>query len=124
MQFSQECPCGTTLAYDACCGPLHRGTGQAGSPEQLMRARYAAYALGEFDYVFRTWHPRTRPHDVTTSPALTWTGLEVVAADDDIVEFRAHFRTPAGDDVLHERSRFELRGGRWVYVEALTSTQD
>ena len=85
-----------------------------------MRSRYAAYAVGEFDYVFRTWHPRTRPDDVTTSPVLTWTGLEIVAAGDDVVEFRAHFHTPAGDDVLHERSRFEQRGGRWVYVEALS----
>ena len=67
----------------------------------------------------RTWHPRTRPDDVTTSPALTWTGLQIVEAEDDVVEFRAHYRTPAGDDVLHERSRFEKRAGRWVYVEAV-----
>lgn len=84
-----------------------------------MRSRYSAYALGEFDYVFRTWHPRTRPSDVSTSPVLTWTGLEVVAAEGDTVEFRAHFHTPAGDDALHEVSRFERRAGRWVYVEAL-----
>ncbi len=85
-----------------------------------MRSRYSAYALSEFDHVFRTWHPRTRPDDVSTSQALSWTGLEIVAAEGDTVEFRAHFHTPAGDDVLHEVSRFEQRGGRWVYVEAIS----
>ena len=88
-----------------------------------MRSRYAAFALGRTDHVFRTWHPRTRPGDVTPDPGVTWTGLEVLAtqaggADDDtgVVEFRAHLRTSAGPQVLHETSRFERRGGRWVYV--------
>ena len=90
-----------------------------------MRSRYAAYALGHLDHVFRTWHPRTRPDDLTPGPGLTWTGLGVVdvvagGADDDhgVVEFRARYRTPAGDGVLHERSTFERRDGRWVYVGA------
>ena len=89
-----------------------------------MRSRYAAYALGHLDHVFRTWHPRTRPDEVTPSPGLTWTGLEVLATvaggpDDDTgeVEFRAHYRTPSGDGALHERSRFGRRAGRWVYVD-------
>ena len=30
-----------------------------------MRSRFSAYALGEIDHVFRTWHPRTRPDDLT-----------------------------------------------------------
>ncbi|HVX54620.1 YchJ family protein, partial [Nocardioides sp.] len=59
--IGSPCPCGSGLAYDACCGPLHRGARQAGSALELMRSRYAAYALGKADYVFRTWHPRTRP---------------------------------------------------------------
>ena len=90
-----------------------------------MRSRYAAYAVGDLDHVFRTWHPRTRPDDLTPDPALTWTGLEVLGVeaggtddDDGVVEFVARYRTPAGDGVLHERSTFVRRGGRWVYVEA------
>ena len=76
-----------------------------------MRSRYAAYALGLDGYVFRTWHPRTRPEEVSDTGV--WTGLEIVEATDTEVEFRAHY--PGG--VLHERSRFELRRGRWVYVD-------
>jgi SEC-C motif-containing protein len=101
--------------YDACCGPLHRGEAQAETPEQLMRSRYSAYALGLTDYVWRTWHPRTRPPRVTEH-GLTWTGLEIVEAHDDVVEFRARHR--AG--VHHEVSRFERRAGRWFYVDRMT----
>jgi len=116
--FTLPCPCGSAAAYDACCGPLHRGTAQAATPEQLMRSRYAAYALGESDYVFRTWHPRTRPDDVTPAPDLTWLRLRVLEAVGDEVEFIADYDSPSGAGSLHERSVFERRGGRWVYVAA------
>ena len=128
MNPMAPCPCGSGTAYAACCGPLHDGA-PAATAEALMRSRYAAYALGRTDHVFRTWHPRTRPDDLTLDPAVTWTGLEVLATeagrpDDDrgVVEFRAHLRTAAGPQVLHETSRFERRGGRWVYVDGDVET--
>ena len=87
-----------------------------------MRSRYSGYALGELDHVFRTWHPRTRPDDVRPDPATTWIGLEVLDSGADgtvgFVHFRAHFRGSSGAGVHEERSRFELRGGRWVYLDA------
>jgi SEC-C motif-containing protein len=118
------CPCGSGTSYDACCGRLHRGAASAATAEELMRSRYAAYAVGDLDHVFRTWHPRTRPDVITASPGLTWTGLTILSTDrggpdDDTgeVEFRATYRTAEGTGVLHERSRFERRAGRWVYVD-------
>lgn len=88
-----------------------------------MRSRYAAYAVGDLDHVFRTWHPRTRPDDLAPTPGLTWTGLEIVdtvdGGPDDatgIVEFRASYELGSRAEVLHERSTFERRAGRWVYV--------
>ena len=42
-----------------------------------MRSRYSAYARGDADYLFRTWHSRTRPADVMPAPGITWMGLEV-----------------------------------------------
>jgi len=122
--LQQSCPCGSGEAYDACCGRLHRGAGQATTAEELMRSRYAAYALGHLDHVFRTWHPRTRPVDLTGDPALTWTRLVVLRTEaggtGDVhgtVEFEAHYETPRGPGVLHETSTFERRAGRWVYVD-------
>ena len=89
-----------------------------------MRSRYSAYALGIAGHVFRTWHPATRPDDVTLPAGATWLGLEVVRTEDGgpddetgVVEFRARHRGPAGVATLHEVSRFARRNGRWVYVD-------
>ena len=51
---------------------------RAGQAEELMRSRYAAYAVGQLDHVFRTWHPRTRPETIEPDPAIVWTGLTVL----------------------------------------------
>lgn len=85
-----------------------------------MRSRYAAYALGESNYLFRTWHPRSRPDDVTPQAGLTWTRLEVLEANGDEVEFIASYDSPTGPGSLHERSAFERRSGSWVYVGAVS----
>lgn len=113
----EPCPCGTGERYDACCGRLHRGAAEAATPEQLMRSRYAAYALNEIGYVWRTWHPRTRPDDLTPDPTLTWTGLRVLDASGDEVEFVATYERVGLAGERRERSRFEMRRGRWVYVD-------
>lgn len=97
-----------------------------------MRSRYSAYAIGDMDYVWRTWHPRTRPAELAPSGE-EWTGLEVLdtvagreADDEGVVEFRAHYRqkrrggTGAREEqegFLHERSRFAVRARRWFYVD-------
>ncbi|HET7801179.1 MAG TPA: YchJ family metal-binding protein [Humibacillus xanthopallidus] len=122
------CPCGSTLRYAACCGPLVAGERLASTAEQLMRSRYTAYAVGEVLHVWRTWHPATRPEQVTTDPATTWTGLTVLRVEGGgendetgVVEFVARWRelsagrrARAGE--LHEVSRFGRRAGRWLYV--------
>lgn len=43
-----------------CCGRYLDGEA-APTAEALMRSRYTAFALRDEDYLFRTWHPRTRP---------------------------------------------------------------
>jgi SEC-C motif-containing protein len=57
---------------------VHRGERQAVTAEQLMRARYSAYAVGNLDYVWQSWHPRTRPMALTSDDRLTWIGLKVL----------------------------------------------
>ena len=118
--FGTPCPCGSDALYEACCGPLHHGERHAATAEALMRSRYAAYATGDADYLFRTWHPRTRPSTVGIDPGIVWKGLTVLdvvagGSDDEVgeVEFTAAY----DDAVMRERSSFERRGGRWVYVD-------
>jgi SEC-C motif-containing protein len=121
---TDPCPCGADAAFGRCCLQLHRGEREAETAELLMRARYSAYAVGDLDYVWRTWHPRTRPDELTPDPGLTWTGLEVVDVLDGRpgdesgeVEFRAHYRQSQRTGTLHERSRFAVRARRWFYVD-------
>jgi SEC-C motif-containing protein len=121
---SPLCPCGSGSDYGPCCGSLHRGERQALTAEELMRSRYSAHALADADYLSRTWHPRTRPVDVTVDPGICWTGLQVTdivdgGADDDdgVVQFRARFESAGRSGDRHERSRFERCDGRWFYVD-------
>ncbi len=121
------CPCGRATAYDGCCGPLLRNERAADTAEELMRSRYAAYALGDVDHLFRTWHPRTRPRDLTLDPTLSWVGLEVLGAHgggpqdaEGTVSFRARWVRQGPHEetgTLAEHSRFARRAGRWVYVD-------
>lgn len=83
-----------------------------------MRSRYSAYVRGLDDYVFRTWHPRTRPPSVAS--AVAWAGLEIVRTVDggpDDERGSVEFVATAPDQRLHEVSRFERRAGRWVYLD-------
>lgn len=113
------CPCGSGEAYDACCGRLHRGAALAATAEELMRSRYSAFVAGDSVYLWRTWHPRTRPDDLTLDTSTrTWTGLQVLGSGEDWVEFVASYDSPSGPGAQWERSRFEQRGGRWLYVDA------
>ena len=89
-----------------------RDDGRAADAVAVLRLR-----LGRTDYVFRTWHPRTRPDDVENDTTLTWTASRCSATQDGgvddltgIVEFRARYRTPVGAGAMHETSRFE----RWA----------
>jgi SEC-C motif-containing protein len=88
-----------------------------------MRSRYSAFALGLDDYLWRTWHPRTRPARVTLDGTV-WTGLEILDVVDGterdqvgIVEFVAHHGYGRRQGRMRERSRFERRGRRWMYVD-------
>jgi SEC-C motif-containing protein len=53
--MAELCPCGSTRAYDECCGPFHRGA-EPPTPETLMRSRFAAFAKRDFAYVWKTLH--------------------------------------------------------------------
>ncbi|MDO5534595.1 MAG: YchJ family metal-binding protein [Propionibacteriaceae bacterium] len=122
----EACPCDTGKPYAACCGALHDGRRVAATAVQLMRSRYAAFALGLSDYLVQTWHPSTRPGSVDIDPAMTWTGLEIEATtkgsaweDDGTVRFAASWTSGRHHGVLRETSQFALVDGRWVYVNGI-----
>ena len=87
-----------------------------------MRSRYSAFVLGLSAYLQDTWHPDTRPEELSLDPGVVWLGLEVRAhrvtgAEHAEVEFVARSRHAGRGQRLHERSRFVLESGRWWYVD-------
>lgn len=91
-----------------------------------MRSRYSAYVLLRFDYVYATWHGRSRPDLAALSQAepRQWLGLAVRASreagDTAIVEFVARYKIGGRAYRLHEVSRFERVDGRWYYIDGIT----
>lgn len=116
------CPCDSGQVIDSCCGPILDGF-PAPDAEALMRSRYSAYALGNEDHLFRSWHPRTRPVFPVFDSSITWTGLRIVdfsplSDEEAVVEFVASYREADGSSrEMRERSRFQRRGGRWMYLD-------
>jgi SEC-C motif-containing protein len=122
------CPCGSGETYDECCGRFHSGVAQAPTADALMRSRYSAFAVGDADYLRETWHPRTRPADVTLPEGGRWTRLDVLARTgggvfdaDGTVEFEAHYELGGQLGVEHQNSRFVREDRRWFYVGDMPS---
>ena len=126
----QQCPCGSRESASQCCRPFLRGQATP-SPEQLMRSRYTAYALGEVGYILATTHPlgpqfrldsaawesdvqrfcqrtqfeRLHVRKVEHAPGSTqaW------------VTFSAHILQDNEALSMNERSEFQMIGSRWFY---------
>ena len=116
--MSDPCPCGSGLPYDDCCGPLLTATRLAATALELMRSRYTGYYYGNAEHLWRTWHPATRPAEVTLDRNVTWTGLRILEVLDGTAADRAgvvEFVASYDGGALRERSLFERRGGRWLY---------
>jgi SEC-C motif domain protein len=120
------CPCTSGRPYAACCGPLHRGDREADTPEALMRSRFAAFALADAEYLWRTLHPdhEDRADDRTTVVAalkatarsLRFMRLTILDASGDQVTFRAAVFAKGQDRSFTERSTFAREGTAWRYL--------
>jgi len=112
---SLACPCGSTQLFTDCCQPIIADD-SAQTAVTLMRSRYSAYVLGEWDYLHTSWHPDTRPSSV--SPTSTdWLGLNIIKASHDTVEFVAGFKDGSKIMTLHEISRFRQVDAHWRYLD-------
>lgn len=116
------CPCGLGDDYAACCGRLHGGA-PAATAEALMRSRYSAFAVGDANYLLRTWHPSSRPQELVLGPDLQWTRLAVLETRDGglfdaagTVQFRAVYVQDGRRGVMTETSRFVREDKRWTYL--------
>lgn len=116
-----NCPCQSGKAMDACCGRFISHRALPENAQQLMRSRYTAFVLGDADYLRDTWHADFRPPQLNLDKDQRWLDLSVLdfseQGDSAIVEFEACFLHAGTVQGLHERSRFVLQQGRWLYTD-------
>ncbi len=126
VDTNQICPCGSGVTFGDCCEPVISGVRESVTADELMRARYAAFATGAIDFIVASTHSRTRKEvDVDFirewSTKSTWRGLQIFetkSVDDNKahVSFEAQY-TQAGKDRSHgEKSLFEREDGSWRFV--------
>ena len=119
-----NCICGSGKAFSQCCEPLLSRKIRAKTPEQLMRSRYSAYALGGYgDYLLKTWFaPMAKglTAQALSEKAQQWVSLEVVGSgvtdQQGWVEFKATYLEDSKQRVMHEKSVFTLSGDCWLYI--------
>ncbi len=124
------CVCGIGESTETHCLPVIRGEKAAETAEALMRARYAAYALGEVDFVLASHTPEAgkdvdRAQTEAWSKNSKWLGLEVLStegggAEDTTgtVEFVAKYKVKNVTLEHRERAKFEKHGGKWLFADA------
>jgi SEC-C motif domain protein len=132
------CPCGgfpdAGAAFSECCQPVIQGRREARTAEELLRARYSAFARGDIDFIVASHHSRTRGELKRAeieewSKSSEWLGLNVVQKEaggpDDTegrIVFNARYRTQEKEgpqDHDHwEQSLFEKEGGHWRFLDA------
>jgi SEC-C motif-containing protein len=124
------CPCQSGHPFSACCAPVLNGKMKAATAEDLLRARYSAFATGAIDFVIATHHSKTRDQvnrdEIETwSKGSKWLGLRVIekeaggAADDKgTIIFHAQYETDGKLQNHYERSYFEKENGEWKFLDA------
>src|SRR5258705_2522622 len=77
------CPCGSGAGFATCCDPVIKGERDSQTAEELMRARYTAFATGAIDFIVASTHSRTKseidvPFIRDWSLNSDWRGLQIL----------------------------------------------
>lgn len=117
------CPCGSKTTYQQCCQPLHNQQRLATSPVELMRSRYCAFVIGQFDYLISTHHLDYRQGLTASQLASSkthWLGLQIINTPlfdtSGEVTFKAWYLEDKQIDAIYETSSFVLFDGCWLYT--------
>ncbi|MGC4063720.1 MAG: YchJ family protein [Polyangiaceae bacterium] len=123
------CVCGKGESLETCCGPYLNGKAWPETAEALMRARYAAYATNQIDFILDSHHPTTREQvDRNSTEAWSknaeWIGLDILqtefggpADEAGMVEFIAKYKIKGVLIPHREKAQFEKLDGKWYFVD-------
>ena len=125
------CPCNSGAALEACCGPYLSGAAWPETAAALMRARYAAFATGNVDFIHDSHEPSgqedlDREATKAWSEKSTWLGFEILeqeggGPDDEegTVEFVARYEIEGKPFEHREVASFQKIDGRYYFVDGV-----
>lgn len=134
ISVNEKCPCGSGLKYKKCCLLLHKGK-KAKNALELMKSRYAAYVVGDVDYIIKT----TDKNNIDYKDDMTlwkeeiksfcnntkFLSLEIInfidGNDEATVIFKANLQIAGDDASFVEESRFNKLEDNWLYHSAKIS---
>ncbi|MCQ2388989.1 MAG: YchJ family protein [Kiritimatiellae bacterium] len=134
MKDIELCPCKSGKTYGECCGPVHAGARKAETAEELMRARYSAYAVEEIGFLKTSGGSDVQAEfdeksSLEWARSAKWNGLEILATekggvgdDEGVVEFVAHYAAQGKDVAHHERAFFQKIDGEWKFIDGEIQT--
>jgi SEC-C motif-containing protein len=126
--MTENCFCGNALNFAECCQPIIDGKMNAKNAEILMRSRFAAYSIKNYQYIIETYASASRTKLTINELAKNvkdtqWLTLDVVAHHVGVytaqVEFKAFYRVHNCYFVMHELSDFVFEAGRWLYSDGV-----
>lgn len=124
-----SCHCGSGKEFKDCCELIIKGSKQAETAEELMRARYSAYCINDMEFVESTHHPDgeevfNKEEASEWSKSSLWKNLEICdthlgQAGDETgeVEFKAYYEVNGVPFCHHERSKFAKSAGTWFFLD-------
>ncbi len=130
----EKCLCGSTLHYNECCEPYHKGA-RVPNAEALVRARYSAFATQQYAYIVQTTHPLDRDELDAQNIAenmseIIWHSLNItdcgqeVGSDGeqvfDTVTFSALYERSGKLYTLSEVSYFQRLDDTLYYLEGIS----
>ncbi len=129
-----KCVCGAASPYAACCEPYHKGA-KVPTAEALVRARYSAFALQNYDFIVQTTHPMDRDEFDSSSIAqnmsnIIWHSLNITNCGQEIgsdgkqifdtVTFTAAYEQAGKLYSLSEVSYFQRLDDTLYYFESIS----
>jgi SEC-C motif-containing protein len=123
--MEQHCYCGSQNSFAQCCQAIIDGVAPASDAQSLMRSRYSAYCVANYDYLLRTYAKAQQQNltvdDLQQSAQNTqWLALLIEQAGQintlPSVTFKAFYKVDNQLHVLHETSYFAQEAGHWVYT--------
>lgn len=119
-----RCYCDSKQSYAACCQSIIENL-SAANPEQLMRSRFSAYVIKNYDYILASYAPEqrrnlTKQALIESAQGTQWLSLSVLHSvhgeRTGEVEFIAKYKHGEAFYAMHELSHFCKIDRQWFYT--------